>query len=214
MSLNDIYRVTVHYELPTSLASWSVYYKEVIDASGGDLDPQILAEAFDTAMAAFILAMLSNDCSQPSIEVHKVFGIKEAKHIVNHGTQVGGEVGPSLPNRCNLVVQLGQATFDQKSNGRIRIPGIPEPETGAGQISTLYRTGVFEDFTTGLITQIAELSAGTGRYDLGVISAKVLNAAPPAKDWAGAFAPVTSIVGNTIIGIMIKRGTKVTGRAI
>ncbi len=216
MSLNDIYRVSVHYELPTSAASWAVYYKETIDASGGDLDTQILGEAFDTAMAGFILAMLASDCAQPVIVVEKVFGIPEAKHSVEHGTQIGTQAGASLPNKCALTVSLGQATFSPKSNGRIRIPGIPELETGAGTISTAYRTGVFSDFITQLITVVSELSAGTGRYTPGVISAKIrdIPVPPTPKDWAGAFAPMTSVTGQTIIGRLTKRETRSIGRAI
>jgi len=214
MSVNDIYRVQVHYELPTSSASFSLYYGESIASSGGDTGPQILAEAFDTLTAGSILAMLSDDCSQPAISCERVFGDKEAKHIVNHGTQVGTQLGPSLPNNCNLTVSLGQATFPQTSNGRIRIPGIPEAETGAGTISTLYRTGVLSDFVTNLITQVAELSGGDGRWNLGVISAKVRDAALPAKDWLGAFATVTNITGKTIIGILNSRKTRAVGRAV
>lgn len=214
MSLNDIYRVTTHYELPTSAASWSVYYKETIDASGGDIDTQILAEAYSVHIAAEILAMLSQDCAQPAITCEKVFGIPEAKHVVSHGTQTGLRPTDALPSNCSAVIALIQATFLPRSNGRIFVPGIAEGDTDSGVLSTVFLSTVVTPFIVKLVAIIDELSAGTGRFTPGVISAKVLNAAPPAKDWAGAFAPLTAVSGNTIIGIMRKRATRAVGRAI
>lgn len=214
MALDDIYRVTVHYELPTSAASYSLYYKETTASDGVDLDTEKLGDAFDLVMAPLILGMLSDDCSQPSIATEKVFGVPAPIHWNEHGTQVGDELGPSLPNNCNLTIGINQNTFTQRSNGRIRVPGIPELETGAGTISSVYRTGPLELFVIGLAALIAELSGGSGIWSLGVISAKVRDVALPAKDWAGAFAPATSIVGKTIIGILRSRSTRARGRAI
>ena len=216
MSLNDIYRVTAHYELPTSAASWSIYYREDIDADGGDIDTQILAEAFDTVMNAFIRAMLASDCSLPAIECRKVFATQDPKHIVNNAVAVGSQAGASLPNNCSLTIPLGQSTFSAQSDGRIRIPGIPELETGAGTVSTVFANGPLSDFITQLATQVSELSGGTGRFTPGVISAKIRDIpVPPApKDWAGAFAPITTVTGSTIIGILRKRSTRAFGQAV
>lgn len=214
MSLNDIYRVTTHYELPTSAASWSIYYKETIDASGGDIDTQILAEAYSTHIAVETLAMLSQDCAQPAITCEKVFATPEAKHVVSHGTQIGVRPTDALPSNCSAVMALIQATFSPRSNGRIFVPGIAEGDTDSGVLSTTFLSTVVTPFITKLTAVIDELSAGTGRFTPGVISAKVLNAAPPAKDWAGAFAPLVGVAGNTIVGIMRKRATRAVGRAI
>jgi hypothetical protein len=214
MSLNDIYRVTTHYELPTSAGSWSVYYKETIDASGGDIGTQILAEAYSVAIAAETLDLLSQDCAQPAITCERVFGIPEAKYVVSHGTQVGTRPSDSLPSNCAAIVQMIQNTFLPKSNGRIFIPGIAENDTDSGVLSLSFLTNQITPFINKLVAVVAELSAGTGRFVPGVISAKVLNAAPPAKDWAGAFAPLTATAGSTILGIMRKRATKAIGRAV
>lgn len=213
MALNDIYRVTVHYELPTSGASWSVYYKETVALDGADLGTIILLDAFETHIAVEILAMLAQDCRQPALTCERVFGIKEAKHVINHTTQIGVRGSDALPASDNLVVKLDQATFSGKSNGRIFIPGLGEVDSDTGTVSGIFNVGPYADFIVKLATQIAELSAGTGRWDVGVISSKVLNAAPPAKDWAGAFAPVTTVTGNTIIGVMRKRRTRAYGVA-
>lgn len=221
MALNDIYRVTVHYELPTSAASWSLYYKETVDATGGDIGTQILAEAFDTVLATPILNMLANDCQQPAIVCERVFGVEEAKFIVNHTVQVGTRGSEALPNNASLNVGLSQSTFSRKSNGRIRIPGIGEVDTDTDVVSGVFNVGPYKAFTDALALVIPELSAGAGRFTLGVISAKVRDLTwdpgpPPAgfKDWANAFAVVTSVVGNTIIGIMRKRQSKVFGQTV
>jgi len=221
MAMNDIYRITVHYELPTSRASWSLYYKETVASTGGDISTQILAEAFDTVLATPILNMLANDCQQPAIVCERVFDVSEAKFIVNHVIQVGTRGTEALPNNASLVVGLSQSTFSRKSNGRIRIPGVPEGDTDTDVVSGLFNVGPYTAFTDALALVINELSAGAGRWTLGVISAKVRDLTydpgpPPTgfKDWSSAFAPVTSIVGNTIIGILRKRQSKVFGQTV
>ena len=214
MSLNDIYRATFHYELPTSAASWSLYYKEDIDASGGDIDTEILADAIEVNLASVTVDLLAADCAQSAITVEKVFGVKEAKHRIDIFDQVGARPGASLPNNHALVFGLVQTTFTPKSNGRIFVPGLSELDSSTGVVTAAFQAAQQTAFITELVKIISELSGGTGRFQPGVISAKVRDLVPPAKDWAGAFAPITAIFANTVIGIMRKRGTKAVGRAI
>lgn len=212
MAADDIYHVRVHFELPTSQGTYGLYYRETTEASGTDLDTDIMGEAFNVHMSGVILAMLSDDCRQPMISCQKVDGpIAAPRHDVNHTTTVGGETGPSLPNVNALVCQLNQGTFSARSNGRIRIPGIPEPGINGVTIKAAYQAGPVTDFIEQLILPVPELSAGPGRWTLGIISAKIRDAALPFKDWDGAFAPVTSLVMNTIIGILRSRVTRAEG---
>lgn len=212
MAADDIFLIRVHFELPTSQGTYGLYYRETTEATGSDLDTQLLAEAFEVHMGTAILNMLSDDCRQPMMSCQKLNGaIKAPRFDVNHTLDVGNETGPSLPNNSALVLQLNQGTFPSRSNGRIRIPGVPEPRTNGTTITAAYQAGSVQAFITLLVQQIPELSAGPGRWTLGVISAKVRDAAPPFKDWDGAFAPVTGMAMNTIIGILRSRQTRAEG---
>lgn len=212
MAADDIFLVKVHYELPTSGATYGLYYRETTEATGSDLDTELLGDAFETHIATQILNMLSDDCRQPLITTQKLTGaIKSPRHDNNKTLDVGNESGPSLPNNSALVLQLNQGTFSARSNGRLRIPGIPEPGTNGVTITAAYQTGSVQAFIDKLVMQVPELSAGPGRWTLGVISAKVRDAALPFKDWDAAFAPVTGMAMNTIIGILRSRQTRAEG---
>lgn len=212
MAADDIFSVKVHYELPTSAASIGLYYRETTEATGADLDTNLLCEAFDVHIGQEIIDMLSDDCNQPLIVCEKVDGpVKAPRFDVNHAVSVGALTGPSLPNNCALVCGLAQGTFSNKSNGRLRIPGIAEPQMDGQTMIAAFMSGPAQSFVNKLALQVPELSAGPGRWTLGVISAKVRDIAPPAKDWDGAFAPVTSISMNTIIGILRSRKTRAEG---
>lgn len=212
MAADDIYSVRVHYELPTSAASFGLYYRETVEATGPDLDTEKLGDAFDTHMGQEIIDMLSDDCNQPLITCEKVDGpIKAPRHDVDHTTFVGQLPGPSLPNNNALNFSLNQGTFSARSNGRIRVPGIPEPSTNGTTMIAAFMSGPANAFIQKLILEVPEESAGPGRWTLGVISAKVRDAALPFKDWDAAFATVTSIASHTIIGILRSRRTRADG---
>jgi len=212
MAADDIFRVKVYFELPTSAGSYALYYRETVEATGTDIDTQLLGAAFATHMGTTIRDMLSDDCHQPMITCEKLDGtIKQPRVDIDNTTTVGLAAGPSLPNNSALNLELNQGTFSARSNGRIRIPGVPEPSTNGPTITAAYQTGPVAAFVAKLVQLIPELSAGPGRWQLGVISAKVRDAALPFKDWDGAFAPVTGMQMNTIIGILMSRKTRAEG---
>ncbi len=215
MALNEIFRVTVDYELPKSAASWSVYYKETTAASGGDLATEILGEAFEVHIATEIINMLSDDCHNGQVVCERVFPISEAKHIVYHGASLGQIIGPALPSNNSLTIGLGQGTLGPRHNGRIRIPGISEGSTQIGVVTSAFFNGPLTSFALKLSQQVVELSAGTGVFSPGVISAQVrdLPVPPAPKDWAGAFLPLTTVSASSIIGILRKRAPKTRGRS-
>ncbi|MDH5642973.1 MAG: hypothetical protein OEY63_02140 [Gemmatimonadota bacterium] len=124
--------------------------------------------------------------------------------------QVGVRPGPGLPSNSCLNFALNQSTFPVKSNGRIYLPGVPEQDTTVGVIDAAYQSGPVQALADGLVATVNAVS-GPATWALGVISQKILNAAPPAKDWPGAFAFVDSISVNPIIAIQRRRTTRVVG---
>ncbi len=215
MALNDILRVTVFYELPTSAASWSIYYRTKVAKSTAFLETEALGDAWAVHMGTTLIDVLSSDCNQPSSQTERVFPIAEAKHIVNNAVQIGGEPGPALPMNNSLVYALSQGTLPANHNGMVRLPGIPESKTLVGNLIQTYYDAEVSAIAAKLVQDIPELSAGTGVWEPIVISAQIrdLPVPPAPKDWAGAVLPITGVTASPIIGILRKRATKAQGRA-
>lgn len=215
MAVGDIYRITQHYELPTSAASWSLYYHETTAGSTGFISTEQLGEAAFAHFGTTIIDMLSGDCSNPSEVCERVFDDGQAKHIIQHAVQIGVLPGPSLPNNNAITVNFAQATLPANHNGSIRLPGIPEAQTNIGNLSQTYFDTELAAFLQKLVTNIVELSAGTGVWEPIIISAQIrdIPVPPTPKDWTGAILPVTAVSASPIIGIMRKRASKVRGRA-
>jgi len=214
MAADDIYKVDVHLEAPSGAASFGLYYEETVGRDQGSSDTFQLADTFDTNVSPKIIAMLSSDWKFPSIEVNKMVLDPVAKSRIDNTIQVGTEAGPSLPANNCILIGLGQGLFGPKSNGRLFIPGVAEGVTAVGVLTQAFLDGAVLDFTTAIFAELQELSGGTGRWKLGVISAKVRDLALPAKDWEGAFSTVTSVSRNPIIATQRRRQTKVRGRSI
>jgi len=215
MAVGDIYRYTQFYELPTSAASWSLYYEEKIQGSTGFITTEQLGEALFIHYGTTIIDMLSGDCSNPSEQCERVFDDGQAKHIINHAVQIGVLPGPSLPNNNAITVNLAQATKPANHNGSVRLPGIPEGQTNIGNLSQTYFDTQLAAFMQKVVNQVVELSGGDGRWDPIVISAQTRDILGPGnpKDWPGAKMPITSVSASPIIGIMKKRASKVHGRS-
>ncbi len=215
MAVGDIYRYTQFYELPTSAASWSLYYHETVQGSTGFITTEQLGEALFVHFGTTIIDMLSGDCSNPSEQCERVFSVSQAKHIINHAVQIGVLPGPSLPNNNAITVNLAQATLPANHNGSIRLPGIPEGQTNIGNLAQTYFDTELTAFMQKVVQEVVELSAGDGRWEPIVISAQIRDIpTPPApKDWAGAKLPITGVSASPIIGIMRKRASKVHGRS-
>lgn len=214
MAADDIYKIHLNLEGPTMAASTGFYYREAIDRDGVLNDTRTLVEAWEGALIDAFLDILASDWKCTSITCRKMINDPVEKARFENAVQVGTVVGPSLPANNALILGLRQGTFPARQDGRVFIPGLAESATATGVITTAYQTGVVATFTGILVQQLVQLSAGSGRWDLGIISAKVLNAAPPFKDWDGAFAPVTSITSVPIIGTQRRRQTKVRGRSL
>lgn len=213
MSQDDIYLISGHYENPSGASSFRLFYQEDAVRSGSGTDTQIVAEAFDDKLTPSIRGCLSDDFLYTAIVCQKVSGDHEAKYRVDITTQAGLRVGPSLPSNNAILIGLSQGLFGAKHNGRMFLPGIAEGDTIVGNITAAFQDGPLKDFTDALALQLVEESAGTGRWNIGVINGEVLNSSPPIKDWQTAFSQVVSVVGSPIIAGQKRRQTKVRGAA-
>lgn len=214
MAADDIYQVTINLEGPSTPASFSLFYEEVVGRDGPLTDTLTLADAWDTVLASAFLAVLSSDWKYPSLIVRKMVLNPVAMSRIDNAVQVGGTAGPALPANNAILLGLNQGSNPASSNGRVFIPGVAEGVTKTGVLNQAFLDGDLLTFTNLLIAQLVQPSAGTGRWDLGVISAKIRDLALPAKDWEGAFQPVNSITRNPIIATQRRRQTKVRGRSL
>ena len=213
MAAEDIYQVSAHFENPSGASSFRLYYQEEVVRSGIGTDTQVLSTTFDDKLTPAIRGMLSDDFDYVSIVVHKVSGTKEAKFRTDIVTKAGLRTGPALPANNCILIGLSQGLFPARHNGRIFIPGPAEGDTLIGNLTDAFQTGPLQAFVNALAPQLEEESAGTGRWDLGVINNEVLNSSPPIKDWQGAFSQVISVSGSPIIAGQKRRTTKVRGAA-
>lgn len=155
--------------------------------------------------------MLSDEFFIPSVSVRKVYGDPFPRYIASNESSPQGTIAnPALPANCALNLGLQQSRFGAKSNGRIFIPGVPENQTTVGVANAAYLSGPVTAFVSLLINGVNS-ETDTGAWVPGVISTKVLNAAPPAKDWPGAFAQVSAAMKNPVLAFQRRRTTRVLG---
>ena len=208
--VDDIFSATFHFEDPSGASSTRAYWQQTTGNTVGTVDTESLGDALEDVLAPLIVAALADTFQFTGITVRKAWEDPEPMTLVTGNPQTGTRTGPGLPSNCCMNLGLNQSTFPIKSNGRMFWPGIPEPDTDVGVLIAAYQSGVVTALADGLVATISALT-DTGTWNLGVISQKVLNAAPPAKDWAGAFAFVDSVSPNPIIAIQRRRTTPVVG---
>lgn len=213
MSQDDIYQVSVHYEVSAGASSFRVYYQEDAVRSGIGTDTQVLAQSFEDVFAALLRGVLNASFNLVSIVCHKVSGDKEAKFRVDVATQVGLRPGASLPTNNAILIGLSQGLFPARHNGRMFLPGVSEDDTLIGNLTTAFQAGALQALVDDLAQQLVEESGGTGRWNLGVINGTVLNSSPPIKDWQSAFSAVVSVAGSPIVAGQKRRQTRVRGAA-
>jgi hypothetical protein len=214
MAQDDIYEVKSHFQNPSSASSVRLYYQEQVARSGVGTDCSVLAQSWATALATLFRNCLADDWFMTSVVARKVDGDPTPKWRDDLPVQVGVRAGPALPSNNAMLMQLQQGLFPSSSNGRVFIPGVAEGDTLVGNLTGAFMSGPLTALAAGLVAQLAEESAGTGRWDLGVISVKVLDAAPPAKDWQGAFSQVFGVGPSPIVATQRRRQTKVVGAAL
>ncbi len=214
MAADDIYHVQINLEAPSGKASFGLYYEEVVANDFVGLDTRAVGESWDASISSAFLDVLSDDWKFPSIIVRKMVLNPVPMDRFDNATQAGTVTGPALPANNAMLLSLRQSLNPPSSDGRVFIPGLAEGATNAGVLTAAFQTGVFLTFANALAAQLVQVSAGSGRWNLGVISAKIRDAAPPAKDWEGAFSAVVSITAHPIIATQRRRQTQVRGRSI
>jgi len=216
MALSDVFSVQQLYESPSGAASLKMYYGETTAHDGADHGTQILAEAFDVHFGSAFLDLLSDDWWLAGLICRKHAVLPQPQHRLDNTLQVGNRVGPSLPANNCIQIRIRQQVASGKHDGRIYVPGIPEGQTTIGTLNAGFVTIELAALVQKMGNTIAELSAGTGVWSLGVINQTILNAAGPGnpKDWVGAFALSTGVTGMVIIATQRRRQTKVLATAL
>ncbi len=213
MAADDITLAEFHFEGPTSPASFGVHYQETTGISGNRFATRELVEALLVAVKTPIVSVLSNDWHFTAITVRIKSNDNEPFVRSDITAGIGLRAGPALPANMAWIIKQGQATFPAKSNGRIYIPGLGEADSLIGVITNVFLVGAAKDLADAFALDVNQTSAGTGIWAPGVISRKVLNANPPVKDWAGAFAPIQTMTAWTIISSQRRRRTRAIGAA-
>lgn len=214
MATDDILSSVFHLEGPASAASFKVFWQQTVDNDTPGTAVTHLAEGLRDAFNIPLRNVLSNQWHFTGITVYKHEGDPDPGITITASTGPGTTIGtnddPALPANNALVIGLGQSSFSGRHNGRVFIPGIPEPQVDGGIVK--------QAFSDTQVLALANVIAGpiqdspdAGVYFAGVINQTVLNLAPPAKDWAGAFAFLTSFTRNPRLSPMAKRKTKVVG---
>lgn len=210
MANEDIYRVTTHMHGPQTIGSFSIYYQEVIPfthPAGGNLS---LADSYALHMLPSLLDAISNEWEVSGITVEKITGGHDAKFVKPQSPSPGTVLTPALPGNNAILISLTQINFPKTSNGRIYIPGLAEADTDVGLINSAWLNGPGQALVNAVATTINE-DQGGGTWIPGVISQKVLNANPPAKDWDAAFSPLAGALVTGVIARQVRRTTKVIG---
>lgn len=213
MAADDITLAEFHFEGPTSPASFGMYYQETVPHSGGGFAVRQLVQALILALKAPIVGVLSVDWHLASITVRPKSVANEPFVREDVFAGLGLRAGPALPANMSWIIKQSQGTFPPKSNGRVYIPGLGEPDSLVGVLTNVFLTGAAQALADALVLVVEEQAAGAGRWTPGIISPKVRDAGPPPKDWEGAFAPIESMTAWSIISSQRRRASKVTGAA-
>lgn len=214
MAVNDIYLSRLHFENPTGVASSGLYFRETSPDTNPDNECQSLADGLHANIVAEVRAVLSDDWFFAGITVEKVFGDPRPQYERTGkdalGLAAGTEGGPGLPANQSIQLDLLQVLFTARQHGKMFIPGIPEAQSNGNTLKTAYQNGAVSNLAAALKLQV-NAPSDTGVWAPGVISAKIRDAALPAKDWANAFAPLIDITINGIIARQRRRTTRARG---
>jgi len=211
MPLDDIYRADFNFEGPTSVGQFSVHYLEDASSLVDTVSCRVLAVALQAHLNVEILAVISARWRFVSVDVNKMFDDPEPRFRADSAASLGTRSVDSLPANNAMLMSLQAAGPSPRSNGRIFIPGIGETDTSVGVLTAAFLTGFADPLAAKLALTVPEDSGGAGRWDPIVISRIILDAAPPAKNWAGAALSVSSVTAQPIIATQRRRTTAVHG---
>jgi hypothetical protein len=211
MAADDIYSVKLYFEAPSGVATCGLYYQETVGVTSIENECATLGVAWEDKLGALVLDVMSDEWEFPCIIVNKLTGLPKPRVRIDRTLLPGTRVNTALPANNALQFNLSQALFSPRSNGKIYLPPPPEEDQTDGVLKAAYSNGPVAALTTELGQTIPELAAGTGVFQLGVISAQIRDAALPFKDWDGAFADVLNVSSQGIIATARRRQTRVMG---
>lgn len=210
MAAEDIYRLDVHMIGPQRPAQWGVYYQETLPSTFGPGPNLSLAVSFAAHILTLLKDLTSDQWMTTAFEVSKKTGDPDARMLQGVINGEGTVATPALPADNAILIQIFQSLYSKRSNGRVYIPGIAEADTVGGLLEQAYLTGPSQAFINQLALPVPE-QTGTGQWELGVVSQKILNAAPPFKDWDAAFSPITGMTTSPVIARQVRRRTRRLG---
>jgi hypothetical protein len=211
MAADDIYSVKLVFEAPSGVATCGLYYQEATEVTSIENECATLGVAWEDKLGALVLDVMSDEWEFPCIIVNKLTGLPKPRARIDRTILPGTRVNTSLPANNALQFNLSQGLFSPRSNGKIYLPPPPEEDQTDGVLKSAYSNGPVAALATAMTQTIPELAAGTGVFQLGVISAQVRDAALPFKDWDGAFSDVLVVTSQGIIATTRRRQTRVMG---
>lgn len=208
--LNDIYKATLYFDGPSGNHTSRLYFRETVASSSGSPELQ-LATAIVNQWTSAIRDILASTYQFTAMGVEKPYADPRPRVVLQvTPNQTGTGTAAVLPSNNSQILQLSQSTFSARSNGRMYFPPPPDDQHSAGVLAGAYQSGPWLTLANLVVNPVIA-DSGTGTYVAGVISTKILNAVPGVKDWANAFAPVTSAGVAAVVGIQRRRQSKREG---
>jgi len=209
MAINDIYFARFFFDTNENRASFGVHYREKALFDDSPFGAEALAKALDLVFGGTVIRdLIASDVGFAGIRVDKLWDEAEPPTRIDIFPPLGTRPAPSLPSDNAMNFGLNQGTLGAKSNGLCQIPGISEDDSDVGVLRDTLDAQRLA-FNQALLADVPEVSPGTGIWEPGVLSRKILNLSPPAEDWLGAFGRLQSINSLPIIGTRRPRKSRV-----
>ena len=210
MAVSDVYAVNVDMEMPSGPASLNFHFQETTPPSSLD-GPDALAGGVMADIIPLLRLMISAEVWVTQVRAYKKVVVAEPPAHITLVDGGGLSGGPALPAQFGAKLGLAQTFFPNASNGMVWIPGIDQERVTVSLLDAEYLNGPITNLADQLLLDVAEPSAGLGRFRLVVVSRKFLVLNP--GDYVGASADVTGINKFPLIGRQRRRRTKVKGGA-
>ena len=179
MPVGDHYRMQHSYSVNGRGCS-NTYIWQLIDPTAGTDESADLLLAFASVVTVNLLDIWSSEVRSCTLEAWSLENtLPPAKTVIVNS--VGAIGTPACPANKNIKIALRQAALSARTNGELRIAGIPEAETDGNSYNGLAIHGaafaaLINAFTVGLDTP----PGGAGKWRLKIASSGAeAQAAPP-----------------------------------
>lgn len=127
MAIGDKFLLKMNYAVNFILCSNTFIYEQVSDSAEADITSDLLA-AFGDLMAPKFLQIWSNETQLSSIQAWQVASTVPPSLTLFVG-DFGAVLSPACPANKNMKFRLRQDRFSTRTNGELRVAGIPESLT-------------------------------------------------------------------------------------